>query len=48
VGLEDNLYISKGVLAPGNAALVEQAVRLIDASGAWAASPAESREILGL
>ena len=26
VGLEDNLYLSRGVLAPGNAALVERAV----------------------
>ena len=48
VGLEDNLYISKGNLASGNAQLVDQAKRLIEASGAWAASPAESREILGL
>ncbi|MGY8957190.1 MAG: 3-keto-5-aminohexanoate cleavage protein, partial [Alphaproteobacteria bacterium] len=48
VGLEDNLYISKGNLATGNAQLVDQAKRLIEASGAWAASAKESREILGL
>ena len=48
VGLEDNLYISKGVLASGNAQLVEQAKMLIDATGAWAASTKEAREILGL
>jgi uncharacterized protein (DUF849 family) len=48
VGLEDNLYISKGVLASGNAVLVEQAVRLIEATGEWVASPTEARETLGL
>ena len=48
VGLEDNLYISKGVLASGNAQLVKQAKMLIDATGAWAASTAEARAILEL
>jgi 3-keto-5-aminohexanoate cleavage enzyme len=28
VGLEDNLYLERGVLAKGNAPLVEKAVRL--------------------
>jgi uncharacterized protein YidB (DUF937 family) len=30
VGLEDNIYLGKGQLAPSNAALVEKAARIID------------------
>ncbi|MDP6582669.1 MAG: 3-keto-5-aminohexanoate cleavage protein [Vicinamibacterales bacterium] len=48
VGLEDNLYLEKGVLAPSNAALVEKAVRILQLTGATVATPAEAREILGL
>lgn len=48
VGLEDNLYLRRGVPAPGNAALVEQAVRVVRDLGGELASPAEAREILGL
>jgi uncharacterized protein (DUF849 family) len=48
VGLEDNLYLSKGVLAPSNAALVERAVTIVELLGGSVASPAEAREILGL
>jgi uncharacterized protein (DUF849 family) len=48
VGLEDNLYMSKGVLAEGNAPLVARAARIIREIGAEPASPAEAREILGL
>jgi uncharacterized protein (DUF849 family) len=48
VGLEDNLYLSKGVLAPSNAALVERAVQLIELLGRTPATPAEARTILGL
>ena len=48
VGLEDNLYLSKGVLAPSNAALVERAVTIVELLGGNVASPAEAREILGL
>ncbi|MGD6027710.1 3-keto-5-aminohexanoate cleavage protein, partial [Xanthomonas citri pv. citri] len=33
VGLEDNLHLSSGVLAPSNAALVERAVRIIEDLG---------------
>ena len=47
-GLEDNLYLDRGVFAPSNAALVEQAVSLIAALGAEPATPAEARAILGL
>lgn len=46
VGLEDNLYLSKGELAPGNASLVERAVNIINNMGYNVASPNEAREIL--
>ncbi len=48
VGLEDNLYLESGVLAPGNAALVERAVRIVRLLGADVATPEEARSILGL
>jgi uncharacterized protein (DUF849 family) len=48
VGLEDNLYLEKGVLAPNNAALVEKAVRIIHLLGNTVASPVEARRILNL
>ena len=34
VGMEDNVYISKGKLTPSNAALCEKAVRILDDLGA--------------
>jgi len=48
VGLEDNLYLDKGVLAPSNAALVERAVTIVELLGRSVATPAEARAILGL
>jgi len=48
VGLEDNLYIEHGKLAPGNAALVERAVEIIKSIGEHPASPDEARKILGI
>jgi 3-keto-5-aminohexanoate cleavage enzyme len=48
VGLEDNIYLSKGVLAKGNADLVEKAVRLANDLGREIASVAEARKMLGL
>jgi uncharacterized protein (DUF849 family) len=48
VGLEDNLYLSRGVLAPGNAPLVERAARIIKELGAEVATPAQARAILGM
>jgi uncharacterized protein (DUF849 family) len=48
VGLEDNIYLSKGVLAKSNAELVAKARRILEDLGASVASPAEAREILGL
>ena len=48
VGLEDNLYLERGVLAPGNGALVEKAARIIGELGFRPATAAESRRRLGL
>ncbi len=48
VGLEDNVYYSKGRLARGNAELVERAARIITDLGGSVATPAEARQILGL
>ena len=47
VGLEDNIYMEKGVLAT-NAQLVERACRLAELAGREIATAAEAREILGL
>jgi 3-keto-5-aminohexanoate cleavage enzyme len=47
VGLEDNLYYSKGVQA-SNEMLVERQVRIIRELGFEPATPAEAREMLGL
>jgi uncharacterized protein (DUF849 family) len=47
VGLEDNLYLSRGVYA-SNAQLVEKARTIIEAMGARVASPAQARERLQL
>jgi len=48
VGLEDNLYLERGVLAPGNVALVERAAIIVRAVGAAVATPAEARALLGV
>lgn len=48
VGFEDNIYISKGVLAKSNAELVEKVVRLAKELGRDIATPNEARKILGL
>jgi uncharacterized protein (DUF849 family) len=48
VGLEDNIYLSKGVLAKGNAELVAKARRILEDLGASLASPDEARAIIGL
>ncbi|MGP9782037.1 3-keto-5-aminohexanoate cleavage protein [Glutamicibacter sp. AOP12-B1-11] len=47
VGLEDNLYLSKGVKAT-NAQLTDRAVGIIESLGAEVATPDEAREILDL
>lgn len=48
VGLEDNLYLDRGVLAPSNAALVEKAGRMVEARGRPVATPTQARELLSL
>lgn len=48
VGFEDNLYLSKGVLAKSNGELVAKVVRLAKELGREIATPAEAREILSL
>ena len=47
VGMEDNIYYSKGVLAKSNAQVVARAVRVARELGYEIASPKEAREILG-
>ncbi|HEY8000701.1 MAG TPA: 3-keto-5-aminohexanoate cleavage protein [Solirubrobacterales bacterium] len=47
-GLEDVSYISKGVLAPSNAALVEMAVGLAGTLGREVATQEQAKELLGL
>jgi uncharacterized protein (DUF849 family) len=46
VGLEDNIYIDKGVLAKSNAELVGRACDLIKILGGTVASTAQARDIL--
>ncbi len=48
VGMEDNVYISKGVLAKSNGELVEKVVRMAKELGREIATPDEARQILGL
>jgi len=48
VGLEDNIYYSKGQLAKSNAQLVERVVKIAKEYGREIAAPAEARKILSL
>ena len=48
VGFEDNVYLSKGVLAKSNGELVEKVVRMANEMGRAVATPEETRRILGL
>jgi 3-keto-5-aminohexanoate cleavage enzyme len=48
VGFEDNVYLSKGVLAKSNGELVEKVVQMAKLMGREIATPAEARRILGL
>lgn len=48
VGLEDNLYLSRGVLAKSNAEQVEKVRAIAAALGREAATPDEARALLGL
>jgi 3-keto-5-aminohexanoate cleavage enzyme len=48
VGMEDNIYVAKGVLAKGNAELVSKIARIAKELGKEIATPSEVRKILGL
>ncbi|HVB88813.1 MAG TPA: 3-keto-5-aminohexanoate cleavage protein [Beijerinckiaceae bacterium] len=48
VGLEDAVYLSRGVLAPSNADMVRKARRIVEDLGAVVMGSAETRELLGL
>ena len=48
VGMEDNIYYERGVLAKSNAEFVERIVRIAKEYGRETATPREAREILGL
>ncbi len=48
VGLEDNLYLEKGVMAKSNAEQVAKIIRIARELGIEPATPAEARDILGL
>jgi 3-keto-5-aminohexanoate cleavage enzyme len=47
-GLEDNIYLSKGVLAKGSYELVAKVAELASAAGRSVATPAQARAMLGL
>ena len=48
VGLEDSIYLEKGVLAASNAAQVEKIVRILRELSLEPATPADAREMLAL
>jgi 3-keto-5-aminohexanoate cleavage enzyme len=48
VGLEDNIYLEKGVLAEGSAPLVDRAAAYARTIGREPVTPTRAREILGL
>lgn len=48
VGMEDNILLSKGVLAKSNVDFVERTKRSIEAFGKTVATPDEARQILGV
>lgn len=48
VGLEDNIYYSKGKLIESNAQMVERIVRIVRESDRTVATPEEAREILSI
>jgi uncharacterized protein (DUF849 family) len=48
VGLEDNLYLEKGVMAKSNAEQVAKIIRIARELGFEPATPTEARQILGL
>jgi len=48
VGIEDGVYLSRGALAPSNAAMVVKIRGILESLGAQIASAAQARELLGL
>jgi uncharacterized protein (DUF849 family) len=48
VGMEDSLYVEKGVLAKSSADQVEKIIRIARELGREPATPNEARQILGL
>jgi 3-keto-5-aminohexanoate cleavage enzyme len=48
VGLEDNIYLSKGVLSEGSAPLVARAAAYARSIGRTPVDPARARKLLGL
>ena len=48
VGLEDNLYLEKGVMAKSSGQQVEKIVRIAKEHGLEPATPEEAREVLDL
>jgi uncharacterized protein (DUF849 family) len=48
VGVEDNLWLDKGVPAPSNAAQVTRVRQILEGLGLDIAFPAEARQILAL
>jgi uncharacterized protein (DUF849 family) len=48
VGMEDNIFVERGVLCKSNAKLVEKVVRIAKELGREIATPDEARKILGL
>lgn len=48
VGMEDNVYYRRGELAKSNAQFVERAVRIVHELNREVATPAQTREMLGL
>ena len=48
VGMEDNIFLEKGVLAKSNAELVMKAVDIVRQLGGSIASAADAREMLNL
>jgi 3-keto-5-aminohexanoate cleavage enzyme len=48
VGFEDNVYLSRGILAKSNGELVEKVVQIANEFGRVIASPNEARKILNL
>lgn len=47
IGLEDNLYLDKGIFA-SNGQLVERAVTIVEQLGGHAVTPTKARDLLGL